>query len=397
MQLSKKALSIEASPTLAVDTKAKKMMAEGIDVIGFGVGEPDFNTPQAIIEAAKQAMDAGFTKYTPASGTPELKQAICDKLKRDNGLDYSPAQIVVSNGAKHSLTNTFSAILNPGDEVLIPAPFWVSYPEMVKLADGKPVIVHATEAQDFKVSAAMLEAAITDKTKAIILNSPGNPTGMIYFEEELRDIAHLAVRNNLFVISDEIYEALIYDGHRHVSIASFGEDIKAKTIVINGMSKAYAMTGWRIGYAASNTNIATVMANLQSQSTSNPNSIAQKASVAALNGDKSDIVAMREEFFRRRNLMVQRINAIEGLSCIVPQGAFYTMMNVKGLFGKKYQGKTIENASQLAEILLEGAHVATVSGSSFGAEGYLRLSYATSQQNIEKGLRRIAAWIHQLS
>lgn len=396
MKLSRKALSIESSPTLAIDAKAKKMKADGIDVVGFGVGEPDFDTPEHIKEAAKKAIDSGFTKYTAAAGIPELKEAVCAKFLNDNGLAYKPAQIVVSNGAKHSLMNAFMAILNPGDEVIIPAPYWVSYPEMVKIADGVPIIINASESQDFKVTAEQLKEAINPRTKAIVINSPSNPTGMIYSEAELRKIAELAVKNDLFVISDEIYEELVYDGKKHVSIASFGDEIKERTIVINGVSKAYAMTGWRIGYAASALEIAGVMSNIQSQATSNPNSIAQKATLAALSGGKECVYAMREEFGRRRNYLVERINAINGLSCIVPQGAFYVMMNVGRLFGKSYGGRIIQNSMGFSEVLLDKANVAAVAGSSFGAEDYLRLSYATSLETIKKGLDRIEEFVNKL-
>ncbi|HPD01462.1 MAG TPA: pyridoxal phosphate-dependent aminotransferase, partial [Acetivibrio sp.] len=318
MELSIKALSISPSSTLAIDAKAKKMKAEGIDIIGFGAGEPDFDTPAHIKEAAKKALDEGFTKYTPASGTLELKQAICNKFKRDNGLDYKPSNIVVSNGAKHSLVNAFQAICNPGDEVIITTPAWVSYPEMVKLADAVSVYINTTEEEGFKFTIDKLEKAITDKTKAIIMNSPSNPTGMIYSEEELKAVADLAVSKGIYVISDEIYEKLIYDGYKHVSIASFNDKIKDLTIVVNGVSKSYSMTGWRIGYTASNEQIAKVMSNMQSHATSNPNSIAQKAALAALEGPQEIIDTMAAEFVKRRDYMVDRINSIEGLSCIKP-------------------------------------------------------------------------------
>ena len=283
MYLSKKASSIQASTTLAIDSKFKAMKAEGIDVVGFGAGEPDFDTPAYIKEAAIKAITEGQTKYTPAAGTLELRKAVCEKFKRENGLSYDPMQIVVSNGAKHSLVNAFLAILNPGDEVIIPAPFWVSYPEMVKIADGVPVIVQTSEAEDFKLTATALEAAITEKTRAVVLNSPSNPTGMVYTEEELKALADVIVARDLYVISDEIYEHLIYEG-THVSIASFNEEIKKRTIIVNGVSKTYAMTGWRIGYTAACSEVSKVMSNLQSHATSNPNSIAQAATVAALSG-----------------------------------------------------------------------------------------------------------------
>ncbi|MBC7765820.1 MAG: pyridoxal phosphate-dependent aminotransferase, partial [Hyphomonadaceae bacterium] len=333
MQLSQKGMAVSPSSTLAIDAKFKAMKASGLDVVGFGAGEPDFDTPQHIKDAAIAAILAGDTKYTPAAGTVAIKKAICDKLLRDNGLTYTPDQIVVSNGAKHSLVNAFQAICNPGDEVIIPTPFWVSYPEMVKLADGVPTYIETTEENGFKFTIEQLRNAITPKTKALILNSPSNPTGMIYTDAELKAIADLAVEKNIFVVSDEIYEKLIYEGS-HTSIASFNEEIKALTILVNGVSKSFAMTGWRIGYTASTLPIAKIMGNVQSHATSNPNSIAQAATVAALNGPEDDIERMKKAFIERRNYMVERINSITGLSCKMPQGAFYVMMNITGILNE---------------------------------------------------------------
>ena len=395
MELSTKALSISPSSTLAIDAKAKKMKAEGIDIIGFGAGEPDFDTPAHIKEAAKKAIDEGFTKYTPASGTLELKQAICNKFKRDNGLDYKPSNIVISNGAKHSLVNAFQAICNPGDEVIITNPAWVSYPEMVRLADAVPVYINTTEEEGFKFTIDKLEKAITDKTKAIIMNSPSNPTGMIYSEEELKAVADLAVSKGIYVISDEIYEKLIYDGYKHVSIASFNDKIKDLTIVVNGVSKSYSMTGWRIGYTASNEQIAKVMSNMQSHATSNPNSIAQKAALAALEGPQEIIDTMAAEFVKRRDYMVDRINSIEGLSCIKPNGAFYVMMNISKIIGKELGGVVIKGSDSFADVLLEKANVALVPGSGFGTDIHVRLSYATSMENITEGLNRIEKFLNK--
>ncbi|TYQ18259.1 UNVERIFIED_CONTAM: aspartate aminotransferase [Acetivibrio alkalicellulosi] len=389
MKLSKRALSINPSSTLAIDAKAKKMKAEGVDIIGFGAGEPDFDTPKHIKEAAVEAIKEGFTKYTPASGMIELKQAVCEKFKKDNGLSYSPENIVISNGAKHSLVNTFQAICNPRDEVIIPTPCWVSYPEMVKLANGKPVLLKSTEEEGFKPTIEEFLSAVTDKTKAIVINSPGNPTGMIYTEEELRAIAKLAVERKIYIISDEIYEKLIYDGFKHISIASFDDKIKELTILINGVSKSYAMTGWRIGYTASNEKIAKIMANMQSHATSNPNSIAQKAALAALNGADDIIDTMVTEFIKRRDYMVFRINSIKGISCIKPNGAFYVMMNISKLIGKKIEGIEIKGSDVFADVLLENANVALVPGSGFGSDIHVRLSYATSFENITEGLNRI--------
>ena len=389
MEISNKFKAIAPSPTLMIDSKFKQMKAEGMDVVGFGAGEPDFDTPRHIKEAAIEAINSGFTKYTPASGTLELKKAICAKLLRDNGLTYDPSQIVVSNGAKHSLINAFGAILNPGDEVIIPAPFWVSYPEMVKYNDGVPVILNTTEENGFKFSADEFKAAITPKTKAIVLNSPSNPTGMVYTEDELKAIADVAVENNIFVISDEIYEYLVYDGVKHKSIASFNDKIKDLTIIINGVSKTYAMTGWRIGYTASNPSIAKAMSNVQSHTTSNPNSIAQAATVAALNGPMDDLKVMIKAFDERRKYMAERINSIDGVSCLVPQGAFYVMMNISALKGRTIAGKVINGSDDFAEVFLEKQLVAVVPGTGFAAPDYVRWSYATSMENIKEGIDRL--------
>lgn len=386
--LSVKAKGISSSPTLAIDAKFKEMKANGEDVVGFGCGEPDFDTPQHIKDAAISAINNGMTKYTPAAGTLELRKAVAKKFKEENGLDYAPADIVVSNGAKHSLVNAFMAILNPGDEVIIPGPFWVSYPEMVKIADGTPVIVDTTEENEFKVKPCDLQKALTDKTKAIVINSPSNPTGMVYTKEELKEIADFAVANDLYVVSDEIYEHLIYEGE-HISIASFNEEIKKRTIVINGVSKTYAMTGWRIGFAAAAPEIAKIMANLQSHASSNPNSIAQAAAVAALTGPKNEIERMRRHFLKRRNYMVEAINEIDGVSCKNPHGAFYIMMNIKSLMGTTMYGKVINTSDEFADLFLEKEKVAVVPGSGFGADGYVRWSYATSMDNIVEGIQRL--------
>ena len=395
MNLSRKGLSISPSATLAIDSKAKKLKAEGIDVVGFGAGEPDFDTPVHIKQAAIAAIEAGFTKYTPASGTMTLKEAICAKFKKDNDLDYAPANIVISNGAKHSLVNVFQAICNPGDEVIIPAPFWVSYPEMVKLADGVPVIVYTTEEQGFKFTVDQIRQAVTAKTKAIILNSPSNHTGMVYTREELAELAELAVEKGFYVVSDEIYEKLIYDGKTHVSIASINEKIKAQTIIVNGVSKTYAMTGWRIGYTASTPEIAKIMSNVQSHATSNPNSIAQKAAEAAISGPQDMVATMVAAFASRRDYMVKRINSMPGLSCVNPNGAFYVMMNISQLMGKELAGLKIQSSDDFANVLLEKANVALVPGSGFGIDTHVRLSYATSQENITKGLDRIEQFLKQ--
>lgn len=396
MQLSQKYSAISPSPTLTIDAKFKSMKAEGIDVVGFGAGEPDFDTPAHIKAAAIEAIQNGATKYTPASGTLELKKAICDKLLRENGLSYAPSDIVVSNGAKHSLTNVFGAILNPGDEVIIPAPFWVSYPEMVKLADGVPKTLETREENDFKFTAEELEKAITPKTKALVLNSPSNPTGMVYTRAELEKIAEVVLKHDIFVVSDEIYEHLIYEGER-LSIASLSEEMKKRTIIVNGLSKTFAMTGWRIGYTASEGDIAKLMSSVQSHATSNPNSIAQAASVAALNGGIDFVCEMKAEYKKRRDLMVARINSIPGLSCRKPCGAFYVMMNMKELIGKKCGDIVIDSATKFAELFLEKALVAVVPGEGFMADGYVRWSYATNMENIKKGLDRLEAFVKSLS
>lgn len=389
MNLSKKHLQISQSPTLAIDAKYKHMLSEGIDVIGFGAGEPDFDTPDHIKRAAIDAIEKGFTKYTPASGTLALKKAICEKLKNDNGLSYDVNQIVVSNGAKHSLVNALRAILNPGDEVIIPAPFWVSYPEMVKLSDGIPVPVYTTGETFFKPTKEQLCSAITPKTKALILNSPNNPTGMVVDEEELYWIAELAVKHRFFVISDEVYEKLIYDGKKHRSIASLNDEIKKLTIVVNGLSKSFSMTGWRLGYTASDAKIAAVMSNVQSHATSNPCSISQAAGVAALIGGEEELNTMKQAFIERRDYMVDRINSMELLSCIRPNGAFYVMMDISKVIGKEYKGIEISNCDVFCDLLLEHALVALVPGSGFGAPEYVRWSYASSIEKIRKGLDRL--------
>lgn len=387
--LSKRALGISPSLTLEITDKAQKMKKSGIDIIGFGAGEPDFNTPENIQNAGIEAIKAGKTRYTAASGIPELKTAICEKLKRDNNLEYDNSNILISSGAKHSIFNAFYAILNPGDEVIIPVPYWVSYPEFVKVVGGIPVLVKTTEDNGFKYTKECLESAITKKTKAIILNSPSNPTGTVYTKAELEMIAEIAVKNNIFVISDEIYEKLVYDGEEHISIASINEDIKKLTIVINGMSKAYAMTGWRIGYAAADSEIVKVMSNVQSHTTSNACSVSQYASVEALTGDQSVICDMIKEFDKRRVYMVDRISKINYLSCRKPKGAFYVMANISAAKGKTIRGREIKDSLDFTSLLLEEAEVAVVPGIAFGDDDYVRLSYATSMDNIEKGLDRI--------
>ena len=393
LMLSDRCLQIAPSVTLAIDSKAKALKAQGLDVIGFGAGEPDFNTPEYIRDAAKRALDEGMTKYTPVAGTMALREQIVKKLKDDNGLIYTVNEIIVSNGAKHSLFNALSAIVNPGDEVLIPAPCWVSYPEMVRMVGGVPVLVHGAEEDNFLVSIEELAAHVTEKTKALILNTPNNPCGNIWPKERLQQIAKLAVEKQFFVISDEIYEKLIYDGNEHVSIASLGEDIKAQTILVNGVSKSYAMTGWRIGYIAAPQHLVKAMTSFQSHATSNPNSIAQYAAAEALMNGKTYMREMTAEFDARRKIMHKLINSIDGLSANLPSGAFYVMMNISGLVGKSYNGQKIEGSTSFAEILLSEKNVAVVPAKAFGSDVHVRLSYAVSRDRIEAGLRRIADFV----
>lgn len=396
MVLSKKANQISPSLTLDITAKAKKMRAEGIDVIGFGAGEPDFNTPKNIRDAAIKAIEQGMTRYTAASGIIELKQAIVKKLKEENNLTYIPSQIIVSTGAKQCLANAFQAILNPGDEVLIGVPYWVSYPELVKLADGEPVYVETEEIHQFKLTVESLNNALTSKTKAIILNSPNNPTGTVYSKDELIKIADFAKINNLIIISDEIYEKLLYGNSSHISIASLSEDAYNRTIVINGVSKAYAMTGWRIGYAAASKEIVALMSNIQSHTTSNPNSIAQYASVEALNGPQEDVHKMVEQFRLRRDYMVERINSINNLSCIKPEGAFYVMVNISDVLNRSIDGTVIKDSLVFSELLLNKEKVAVIPGIAFGVDNFIRLSYATSMENIKNGLDRIAKFVESI-
>ncbi len=396
MELSRRCMQVVGSLTLAIDAKAKQMKAEGLDVVGFGAGEPDFSAPDFVLDAAREAIDKKLTKYTPAEGTLELRKAICAHLLKMNGIEYKPGEIVVSNGAKHSLYNSFTALLNPGDEVVIPAPYWVSYPEMVKMAGGIPVFVEGREENGFRITAESLEKAVTPKTKAIVINSPSNPCGTVYGRDELVQFAQTAQKHDLAIVADDIYQEIIYDMDPPKSIASLGEDARERTILVNGLSKSAAMTGWRIGYTASNAKIAKLMANYQSHATSNPNSIAQYAAVAALTGPQEDLKRMVGEFDRRRKYMFTRINQIPLLSCILPQGAFYVMLNISQLFGKKSQGRLISDSMTFTESLLEEKMVAVVPGVGFGAEGYVRLSYATSMETIQKGLDRIGEYVNAL-
>jgi aspartate aminotransferase len=397
--LAERVKTLAPSSTLAVQAKAKALRARGIDVISFGAGEPDFDTPERIKAAAVEAMRRGQTKYTEVAGIPELRHAVCAKFKRDQGLEYEPADVLVSCGAKHTLFNLAVAVLDPGDEVLIPSPYWVSYPEQVRLVGGVPVTVETQERTGFDLDPARLSAAVTPRTKVIVLNSPNNPTGAVFSAEALRAVARLAVERDLLVVSDECYEALTFEG-RHVSIASLGPEIKARTLVVNTCSKAYAMTGWRIGYAAGPRELIRAMTDVQSQVTSNPSSVAQWAAVEALAGPQDEVGRMTAEFDRRRRLIVGGLNALPGVACVTPKGAFYAFANVSGLFGRSWKSAEttlrIAGSVDVAAFLLEAARVAVVPGLDFGADTHVRLSYATSDALIGEGLARMGAAIREL-
>ncbi|MHB8946866.1 MAG: pyridoxal phosphate-dependent aminotransferase [Bacillota bacterium] len=396
MRLSERVKQITPSATLTIDTKAKQLAAEGLDVVNFSVGEPDFDTPQHVKDAAIKAINAGFTKYTAGVGTLELREAICKKLKDDNGLEYKPNQIVVSNGGKHSLYNAYQALCNPGDEVILQAPYWVSYPEIVKLARAVPVVIETTAADGFKMTPKAIEASLTPRTKVINLNSPSNPTGVVYTAAELRAIADLAVKHDLYIVTDEIYEKLLYDGVTHTSVAAFGPEIKARTVTINGMSKAFAMTGWRMGYTASEADLAKAMGDLQGHVTSGPNSIAQKASVAALLGPQEPLREMVVEFNKRRDYMVKRLEGFPGFDIVVPQGAFYVFPSIGEWIGRTADGRRIASGDDLTALILERAHVAAVPGSGFGAPDCIRFSYSTSMERITTGLDRMEKLLKEL-
>jgi aspartate aminotransferase len=394
--LAKRLATLAPSATLAVQAKAKEMKTRGIDVISFGAGEPDFDTPERIKDAAVQAMRRGQTKYTEVGGIPELRAAVCTKLKRDNGLAYEPGDVLISCGAKHTLYNIFVALVDPGDEVIVPSPYWVSYPEQVKMLDGVAVTVSTHEAAGFDLDPEAVARAITPRTKLIVLNSPNNPTGAVFSAPALEAVARIAVERSVWIVSDECYEPMTYEG-RHLSVASFGEAVKARTIVINTCSKAYAMTGWRIGYAAGPRTIIRAMTDVQSQVTSNPSSVAQWAAVEALNGPQDDVAKMVGEFDRRRRLIVQGLNALPGVRCVMPKGAFYAFANVSGLLGKRLPGGApLAGSGDVATFLLDEARVAVVPGADFGSDAHIRMSYATSAELIETGLARMAAAIAKL-
>lgn len=392
-ELSRIAGEVRASTTLAVDALAKQMQAEGLDVIGFGTGEPDFDTPDNIKAAAIKAINEGKTKYTPAAGLVDLRKAISARMKIDFNLDYDFSQITVASGAKHSVYIALLALLNPGDEVILPAPYWVSYFEMIHLAGGNPLIIEAGEDQNFKITPEQLENAMGPKTKALIINNPSNPTGMLYSRSELEVIAEICKKHDIYIISDEIYSGLVYDNKEFVSLATLSQDAYERTVIINGVSKSYAMTGWRIGYAAANPKISKIMANCLSHSTGAPGTMNQIAAIEAVSGPQDGIEAMRKVFEVRRNYIVKRMNEIEGVSCIVPDGAFYVMMNLSQLIGKTYGGKLIENDDDFAVAFLEQGRVAVVPCSGFGAPGFVRWTYAASMENIREGLNRLEKFL----
>jgi len=403
MQFSGRILKVKPSATLAITALANSLKAKGIDVIGFGSGEPDFDTPAHIKNAAIKAIDAGKTKYTPAGGIPELKKAIVEKFKRDNGLEYDIAQDTVNCGGKHSFYNLMQVLLNDGDEVIVPAPYWVSYPPIIELAGGVPVILQTGEESGFKITPSQLEKALGKKTRAIVLNSPSNPTGATYSRDELEQLAAVLEKRDIAIISDDIYESIVYDGRTFTNTANLSDALYKKTIVLNGVSKAYSMTGWRIGYMAGDAEVIKKVEILQSQSTSNPTSISQWASVDALTGDQSVINAMVEAFDRRRRLIVDGLNSAPGVSCLMPEGAFYAFPNIRGVeklkgwkaVKEKYEGSSISSA--LTSYLLEVAQVAVVPGVEFGNDDNIRLSFATSDENIEKGVERIKAELEKLA
>ena len=392
-ELSKIALAIQPSTTLAIDSMFKQMKAEGQDVVGFGAGEPDFPTPDYIKEAGIEAIRNNDTKYTPSVGTVEVRKAVCQRLKEDCGIEYQPAEIAVSNGAKTCVYASLRALVNPGDEVILPAPYWVSYIELIKMVGGVPVVIETREQDQFKVTAQELREAITPKTKCMILNNPSNPTGMMYSRKELEEIAKVCVEEDIYVISDEIYFQLVYDDEKFVSFASISPEAKERTLIINGVSKSYAMTGWRIGYVAANPQVAKIISNYVSHCAGSPCAISQKAALTAYTASQEMVETMRKAFERRRNYMVERMNQIEGVSCIRPHGAFYVMMNIEKLIGKEVHGTVIKDADDFGNLFLKYGKVAVVPGTGFGAPNFVRWSYATSRANIQEGLDRLERFL----
>ena len=394
-ELSQIASQVQASSTMAIDSLAKQMKADGIDVVGFGAGEPDFNTPDEIKAAGIRAIEENNTRYTPASGMPGLKKAVCDRVKADFHVEYQPSQVVVAAGAKHCVYLALRTLVNPGDEVILPAPYWVSYIELIRMMGGVPVVVTAEESAGFKITAQQLRDAITPKTKAMILNNPSNPTGMVYSGEELKALADVCVENDLYIIADEIYSCLLYDGLKFTSVASLGEEVKKRTILINGVSKAYAMTGWRIGYALAEPEVIKVMSNYLSHCAGSCCTISQAAAEVALSGPQEKIETMRQAFEERRNYLVERMNQVEGVSCIKPEGAFYVMMNMEKLVGRTVHGQVIRTCDDFSQAFLKYFLVATVPGTAFGAPNFVRWSYATSMENIKKGMDRLEAFLKE--
>jgi len=395
--LSDRSKKITPSAIFTTIKKANQLKETGVDIVSFGAGEPDFNTPQNIKEKAIEAINNNFTKYTAASGIIELKQAIAEKLKKENNVGYSTDEIIVSCGAKQALFNTIFAICNSGDEVIIPAPCWVSYTEIAKLSGAVPIILNTTKETNFKITPEQLQQAITPKTKILIINSPSNPTGSVYTEEELRELAKIIVEKDIFCVSDEVYEKIVYDNTKHVSISSFNPEIKKRTILINAVSKTYAMTGWRIGYAAGPEEIISAMAKIQGHTTSNPTSISQKAALEAINGPQNEVKEMVKQFKKRREFIVSKINSITGLSCLKPQGAFYAWVDISKILGKKYQNQLIDSSVKLAELLITEAHVVTIAGEAFNNQNYIRLSYAVSMNDIERGMENISKFVELLT
>lgn len=396
LEISRLCQSIAPSVTLKINAMAAQLREKGQDIISLGAGEPDFDTPAFIRDAAKAALDAGETRYTSASGTPALRRSVCDFLRREKGLTYRPDQVLICTGAKQALLNAFVAMLNPGDEVILPAPCWVSYPEMIAMAGGKAVWVEATEAEGFVPPIERIRAAVTERTKAILLNSPNNPTGAVWTREQLLAVGQLAVEKNIYLISDEIYDQLVYDGAEAVSVASLSPAIYARTLMVNGWSKAYAMTGWRLGYAAGPKALIAAMGAYQSHATGNPNAIAQAAGLAALEGDQRCVREMAAAFARRREMVLSLLAEMPYVSAFRPQGAFYVLLNVKELMGKRIGGREIHGSVELAEMLLEYAQIAVVPGAPFGAEGYVRLSYAAADDRLREAMRRLRAFLLQL-
>ncbi len=394
--LSTLASAVKPSSTMAIDAMYKNMKAQGIDVVGFGAGEPDFPTPDHIKAACIRALEENKTKYTAPSGIVELKQAVCQRMKEDCGLNYSPSEVLIASGAKHSVYLAVRALVNPGDEVVIPAPYWVSYSEIVRICGGIPVIAQTREEDEFKLTPAELDAAITEKTKCVMFNSPSNPTGMMYTAQELRALADVCVKRDVYIIADEIYYKLVYDGRRFVSLAALGDDVRERTIIVNGVSKSYAMTGWRIGYSLAPKHITKIMSSYVSHSTAAPSTLSQWAAVEALSGPQEEVETMRKAFEERRNYMVERVNSIPHVSCLKPEGAFYIMMNIREILGKKIDGVLIDSCDTFTAHLLEKGLVAVVPGSGFDAPEFVRWSYATSMECIKEGMDRLEQFLKGL-